>query len=121
MRKVGHSFCTHGGSRAGDKHATVLYRRRCCQFRELLRFSNRRKVGHKLKNSNIYSREDRNKFFNVRKIKIDKTILLTIVLYGCETWSLTLREEFRLEANISMRMESGECCTMRYFIYCILL
>jgi hypothetical protein len=25
-----------------------------------------------------------------------KTIILPIVLYGCETWSLTLREEYRL-------------------------
>jgi hypothetical protein len=25
-----------------------------------------------------------------------KTILLPVVLYGCETWSLTLRVEFRL-------------------------
>jgi hypothetical protein len=30
------------------------------------------------------------------KVKIYKTILLTVVLYGCETWSLTLREEHRL-------------------------
>jgi len=27
------------------------------------------------------------------KIKIYRTIILPIVLYGCETWSLTLREE----------------------------
>ena len=26
------------------------------------------------------------------KIKIYRTIILTVVLYGCETWSLTLRE-----------------------------
>jgi hypothetical protein len=26
------------------------------------------------------------------KVKIYKTIILTVVLYGCETWSLTLRE-----------------------------
>jgi hypothetical protein len=25
-----------------------------------------------------------------------KTIILPVVLYGCETWSLTLREEHRL-------------------------
>jgi hypothetical protein len=25
-----------------------------------------------------------------------KTIILPVVLYGCETWSLTLREEYRL-------------------------
>jgi hypothetical protein len=30
------------------------------------------------------------------KVKIYKTILLPVVLYGCETWSLTLREEHRL-------------------------
>jgi hypothetical protein len=30
------------------------------------------------------------------KIKIFRTIILPVVLYGCETWSLTLREERRL-------------------------
>ena len=30
------------------------------------------------------------------KIKIYMTIILPVVLYGCETWSLTLREERRL-------------------------
>ena len=30
------------------------------------------------------------------KIKIYKTIILSVVLYVCETWSLTLREECRL-------------------------
>jgi hypothetical protein len=30
------------------------------------------------------------------KVKIHKTIILPVVLYGCETWSLTLREEHRL-------------------------
>jgi hypothetical protein len=30
------------------------------------------------------------------KIRIYKTIILPLVLYGCETWSLTLREEHRL-------------------------
>jgi hypothetical protein len=30
------------------------------------------------------------------KIKIYKTIVLPFVLYGCEAWSLTLREESRL-------------------------
>jgi len=29
-------------------------------------------------------------------IKIHRTIILPAVLYGCETWSLTLREERRL-------------------------
>jgi hypothetical protein len=30
-------------------------------------------------------------------IKIHRTILLPVVLYGCEAWSLTLREERRLK------------------------
>jgi len=30
------------------------------------------------------------------RIKIYRTIILPVVLYGCETWSLTLREERRL-------------------------
>jgi hypothetical protein len=30
------------------------------------------------------------------KIKINRTVILPVVLYGCETWSLTLREEHRL-------------------------
>jgi hypothetical protein len=30
------------------------------------------------------------------KVKIYKTIILPVVLYGSETWSLTLREEHRL-------------------------
>ena len=51
------------------------------------------------------------------KINIYKTIILRVVLYGCETWSLTLREECRLrvfENSILRRIfgpkrdESGE-------------
>jgi hypothetical protein len=30
------------------------------------------------------------------KIKIYRTLILPVVLYGCETWSLTLRVECRL-------------------------
>ena len=41
------------------------------------------------------------------KIKIHRTIVLPAVLYGCETWSLTLREELRLrvfENRVLMRI-----------------
>jgi hypothetical protein len=31
-----------------------------------------------------------------KNLKIHRTIILPVVLYGCETWSLTLREERRL-------------------------
>ena len=63
------------------------------------------------------------------KIKIYKTIILPVVIYGCETWSLTLREESRLkvlENRILRRIfgpkrdekGSGEGFTMRNFIVC---
>jgi hypothetical protein len=30
------------------------------------------------------------------KVRIYKTLILSVVLYGCESWSLTLQEEHRL-------------------------
>jgi hypothetical protein len=43
------------------------------------------------------------------KIKIYKTVILPVVLYGCETWSLTLREEQRLRIfeNLVLRKIFG--------------
>jgi hypothetical protein len=41
------------------------------------------------------------------QIRIYKTIILPVLLYGCETWSLTLREEHRLrvfENRVLMRI-----------------
>ena len=41
------------------------------------------------------------------KIKIYRTIILPVVLYGCEIWSLMLREEHRLrllENRVLMRI-----------------
>ena len=35
--------------------------------------------------------------FQYIKIKIHRTIILSVVLYRCETWSLILREERRLK------------------------
>jgi hypothetical protein len=36
------------------------------------------------------------------KVKIYETIILPVVLYGCETWSLTIREEHRLRVFENM-------------------
>jgi hypothetical protein len=41
------------------------------------------------------------------KVRIYKTIILPVVLYGCETWSLTLREEHRLRVFENSRAPSG--------------
>jgi len=35
----------------------------------------------------------------IKKIKIYKIVIVLVVLYGCETWSLTLREERRLRMS----------------------
>jgi hypothetical protein len=43
----------------------------------------------------------------ILKIRIYRTIILPVILYGCETWSPTLREEHRLRAcenRVSRRM-----------------
>jgi len=43
------------------------------------------------------------------KVKIYRTIILPVVLYGCETWSLTLREERKLRVfeNVVLRRIFG--------------
>ena len=38
------------------------------------------------------------------KITIYRSIILPVVLYGCETWSLTLREERRLRVSENRRL-----------------
>jgi len=57
------------------------------------------------------------------KIKIYTTIILPVALYGCETWSLTRREERKLRVfeNMGLRrifgprrdevMSGGDCVT----------
>jgi hypothetical protein len=41
------------------------------------------------------------------KTRIHKTIILPVVLYGCETWSLTLREEHRLRVFENRVLRKG--------------
>jgi hypothetical protein len=43
------------------------------------------------------------------KVRIYKTTILPVVLYGCETWSLTLRQEYkpRVLANRMLRRIFG--------------
>ena len=64
------------------------------------------------------------------KIKIYRTIILPVVLYGCETWSLTLREERRLRLSENRMLRrifglksdevrgSGENYIMRSLMIC---
>jgi hypothetical protein len=57
----------------------------------------------------MYRLEDNIRMVKVTKIKIYKTVILPVVLYGCETWSFTLREEHRLRVfeNIMLRKIFG--------------
>ena len=40
--------------------------------------------------------------YKILKIKVYRTIILHVVLYGCETWSLTVREERKLRVFENM-------------------
>jgi hypothetical protein len=73
-----------------------------------------------------------NACYQAVQIKINKTLILLVVLYGFETWSLTLRKEHRLRVleNRVVRSifgskrdevtEGGEDCIMSSSIICIL-
>ena len=37
-----------------------------------------------------------------KNLKTSRTVILPVVLYGCETWSLTLREERKLRVFENM-------------------
>jgi hypothetical protein len=64
----------------------------------------------------------------ILKVKIYTIIILPVVLYGCETWSLTVSEDHRFsvcENSVLRRgrkwQETGEDSIMRSFIIKILL
>jgi hypothetical protein len=51
------------------------------------------------------------------KVRIYKTIILPVVLYGYETWSLTLREKHKLRAKNNVFwdvMPCGSCKNPRF-------
>jgi hypothetical protein len=66
------------------------------------------------------------------KIRIYKTIILPAILYGCETWSLTLREEHILRVfenrvlkifgtkRDEVTVENGKNLITRRFVICTL-
>jgi hypothetical protein len=85
-------------------------------------------LGTTLKNQNFIQEETKSRFksgnacyhsvhsllssgmlSNNLKIKIYRNIILPVVLCGCETWSLTLREKLRLKVfeNKVLRKISG--------------
>jgi len=46
------------------------------------------------------------------KLKIHRTVVLPVVLCGCEAWSLTVREEHRL--RLLERRELEEICGLKW-------
>ena len=65
------------------------------------------------------------------KVHTNQNIILPVLLYGCETWFLTLRDEQRLRVlgNKVLRkifgaktelQENGESCIMLNYMHCIL-
>jgi hypothetical protein len=57
-----------------------------------------KEINSRLKSANVYYLSVQNLFFSSSltknvKIKIHRNVILPVVLYGCKTWSLTLREE----------------------------
>jgi hypothetical protein len=59
------------------------------------------------------------------KVKIYKTVILSVILYGCETWWPALREEHRLRVfenrvlrRIFGQKRDGGTCTLKTFIAC---
>jgi hypothetical protein len=73
------------------------------------------KIDSRLKSGNachhsVQKRLSSSSLFKNLKIKIQRNIILRVVLYGCETWSLTLREERRLRVfeNRVLRRISGQ-------------
>jgi len=51
------------------------------------------------------------------KTKIYRNLILPIVLYGCETWSLTLREKRRLKMfknSVLMRIFGPKTCEVKW-------
>jgi hypothetical protein len=51
--------------------------------------------------------------FKNLKIVIYKTTILPVVLYGCESWSLTLREEHRLRVKNVVFSDVSPCSSCR--------
>jgi hypothetical protein len=96
------------GQKIGQKHSIKIVNRRFegvakfkylrttltdqnCMHQEIKRRLNSRNACYHVVQSLLSSRL----LSRSLRVKIYKTIILPIVLYGCETWSLTLREEHR--------------------------
>jgi hypothetical protein len=72
---------------------------------------NQEEIKSSLNSGNAYSQSVQNHLCSCLlskdlKNKIYKTIVLPVVLYGCETWCLTLREEHKLRVSVNRVLRS---------------
>jgi len=96
VEEIRHDFLKHGGT-------TLTYQNSISEeMKSRLRLRNA--CYHSMQNL-LSSRL----LFKNLKIKVYGTIILLVVLYGCETWSLTLREERKLRVfeNMVLRRICG--------------
>ena len=113
-------FLTQGDQNAGRSYSMKIYNTTIERLEEF------KYLGTTLTNKNCIQEEIKSRlklgnacYYSVlnllsssllsRKLKIYITIILPVVLYGCETWSLTLREERRLRVfeNKALRRVFG--------------
>jgi hypothetical protein len=80
-------------------------------------------------NNNNNNSNNNNNNNNTQDYNLPGKLDLSVVLYGCETWSPTLREEHRLEVYENRvlrrkfgpkRDEGGRNCMTRSFVICTL-
>ena len=92
-------FETHGTIIIFKNIITQNWKRNSSKFFESHNNPSKRRIwlaGRRLDTTDIFIPFSSRLLSKNFKIKIYKTIILPVVLYGCETWSLTLREERRL-------------------------
>jgi hypothetical protein len=84
---------------------TTLTNRNSVQEEIKSRLKSRNACYHSVQDLVSYSLLSKN-----AKIKVYRTVILPVVLYGCETWSLTLREKHRLRVfeNMVLRWIFGD-------------
>jgi hypothetical protein len=109
-QKIGQKHCIKIGNRSFEDVSKLKYLRTVltdqnCMHEEIKR---RLKSGNTCYHS-VQSLLSSHLLYRNLKVKIYKTIFLPVVLYGCETRSLTLREDHRLRVfeNRVLRRISG--------------
>jgi hypothetical protein len=89
-------------------HRFVTVSCNCIIAAAFIRFSTSALFHYKIMNKEVCE---------IVKVRIYRTIILPVVLYGCETWSLTVREEHKLRVKNGAFWDVTPCgsCKNRRF------